>query len=86
MILNDGSPNVGGAFSTESFQQAELCIHSLRICYRFLKKGGNFVTKIFRSKEYRNVMYVCKQMFEKVYAVKPKASRESSAEIYIVCI
>lgn len=31
-------------------------------------------------------MYVAKQMFEKVYAVKPKASRESSAEIYLVCI
>lgn len=55
-ILNDGAPNVGGAFSTEAFQQAELCIHSLRICHRFLKKGGSFVTKIFRSKEYRNVM------------------------------
>lgn len=31
-------------------------------------------------------MFVCKQMFERVIAIKPKASRETSAEIYIICM
>ncbi|KAK7404431.1 hypothetical protein VNO78_05322 [Psophocarpus tetragonolobus] len=84
VILHDGSPNVGGAWSQEAMSQNALVIDAVKLATHFLAPKGIFVTKIFRSQDYSSVVYCLKQLFEKVEVDKPAASRSESAEIYVL--
>ncbi len=85
VVLCDGAPNVGASYDRDAYQQNEIALHALKCATQHLRRNGTFVTKLYRSSDYSAYLWIVKQLFENVQAVKPNASRSQSAEIFLVC-
>ncbi|XP_042465335.1 ribosomal RNA large subunit methyltransferase E-like isoform X1 [Zingiber officinale] len=50
-----------------------------------LRQGGNLVIKLLESEDNAAFLKFCKQRFAKAVWLRPKATRSSSREIYLIC-
>lgn len=85
IFVHDGAPSFGASKDRDVFVQNDLVLHALRLTTEFLKEGGTFVTKIFRSENFFKITRVLEELFLTVDVTKPLSSRSESAEIFAVC-
>ncbi|XP_065870165.1 uncharacterized protein [Euphorbia lathyris] len=50
-----------------------------------LQARGNLVIKLLESEDIQELMRICKPLFRKASWLRPKATRSSSREIYLIC-
>eukprot|EP01090_Pellita_catalonica_P004855 TRINITY_DN14660_c0_g1_i1.p1 TRINITY_DN14660_c0_g1~~TRINITY_DN14660_c0_g1_i1.p1 ORF type:complete len:207 (-),score=38.71 TRINITY_DN14660_c0_g1_i1:34-654(-) len=85
LVVCDGAPDVTGLHDMDEYVQAQLLLAALNITTHVLKKGGTFVAKIFRGKDVTLLYSKLKIFFPLVTIAKPKSSRNSSIESFVVC-
>ncbi|KAI5149835.1 AdoMet-dependent rRNA methyltransferase SPB1 [Enteropsectra breve] len=85
IFVHDGAPNFGTSKDHDIFVQNDLVLHALKLTVEFLKAGGTFVTKIFRSENFSKIVKILEELFGRVDVTKPLSSRDESAEIFAVC-
>lgn len=87
LVVCDGAPDVTGLHDIDEFVQAQLVLAALNITTHVLKVGvgSRFVAKIFRGKDVTLLIAQLKLFFDKVTISKPRSSRNSSIEAFVVC-
>lgn len=85
LVVCDGAPDVTGLHDIDEYIQSQLLLAALNITTHVLKKTGTFVAKIFRGKDVTLLYSQLKVFFPLVSIFKPKSSRNSSIEAFVVC-
>ncbi|KAI9733868.1 MAG: hypothetical protein M1834_002523 [Cirrosporium novae-zelandiae] len=85
LVLSDGAPDVTGLHDLDIYVQAQLLWSALNLAMCVLKPGGKFVAKIFRGKDVDLIYAQLKGVFKRVHVAKPRSSRASSIEAFVVC-
>ncbi|KAM9814918.1 putative tRNA (cytidine(32)/guanosine(34)-2'-O)-methyltransferase isoform X1 [Syngnathus typhle] len=87
LVVCDGAPDVTGLHDVDEYIQAQLllALQALNITTHVLKPGGTFVAKIFRGKDVTLLYSQLKIFFSGVTCAKPRSSRNSSIEAFVVC-
>uniref|UniRef100_A0A674H267 FtsJ RNA 2'-O-methyltransferase 1 n=1 Tax=Taeniopygia guttata TaxID=59729 RepID=A0A674H267_TAEGU len=80
-----GHHQVTGLHDLDEYIQAQLLLAALNITTHVLKKGGTFVAKIFRGKDVTLLYSQLRLFFPDVTCAKPRSSRNSSIEAFVVC-
>lgn len=77
---------VTGLHDLDEYVQSHLVLAALTICARILELGGTFVAKVFRGRDSGLLGAQLRCLFNgQVVFAKPRASRNSSLEAFIVC-
>lgn len=84
VIVSDMSPNISGNYSMDHAKSIELAEMALEYADEFLNKGGHIIVKVFDGDLAGDYFKQIKEKFKKSKRHSPKASRQSSSEIYMV--
>jgi len=85
LVLSDGAPDVTGLHDLDVYIQSQLLWAALNLALCLLRPGGSFVAKIFRAKDVDLLYAQMRIVFGEVCVAKPRSSRASSFEAFIVC-
>ncbi|KAJ4349364.1 tRNA (uridine-2'-O-)-methyltransferase trm7 [Didymosphaeria variabile] len=85
LVISDGAPDVTGLHDLDIYVQSQLLWAALNLALCVLKPGGKFVAKIFRGKDVDLLFAQLKLVFARVRVAKPRSSRASSIEAFVVC-
>ena len=86
LLLSDMAPNLSGIASSDAARVAHLVELALDFALRHLRPEGALVVKLFHGSGYSQLVELFKKTFRVVRPIKPKASRDRSAETFLVGI
>jgi 23S rRNA (uridine2552-2'-O)-methyltransferase len=86
VVLSDMAPNLSGVAVSDAARMADLVGLAIHFAEQHLKNDGALVAKMFHGSGYSQLVERFKQSFRVVKAIKPKASRDKSAETFLVGI
>jgi 23S rRNA (uridine2552-2'-O)-methyltransferase len=83
-VLSDMAGHATGHRQTDHLKIMALAEAGLDFAKLALKPGGSFLAKVLRGGTEREILLRMKQDFAQVRHVKPQASREDSAELFVL--
>jgi 23S rRNA (uridine2552-2'-O)-methyltransferase len=86
VVISDMAPNLSGIESADSARIAHLVELAVEFAVNHLKPQGALVCKVFHGSGYSQLAKLFKETFRVVKPIKPKASRDKSAETVLVGI
>lgn len=86
VVLSDMAPNLSGIESADAARMADLVELAVEFAQQHLQRDGALVCKVFHGSGYSQLVELFKKRFRVVKPIKPKASRDKSAETFLVGI
>lgn len=84
VVVSDMAPNLSGVASSDAARMAHLVELAVDFACRHLVAEGALVCKVFHGSGYSQTVELFKKTFRRVKSIKPKASRDKSAETFLV--
>jgi 23S rRNA (uridine2552-2'-O)-methyltransferase len=84
VVVSDLAPNLSGIESSDAARIAHLVELAVEFSLRHLRPDGALVCKTFHGSGYSQLVKLFKDSFRVVKPIKPKASRDKSAETFLV--
>ncbi|MDO5289660.1 MAG: RlmE family RNA methyltransferase [Pseudomonadota bacterium] len=84
VVVSDMAPNLSGIESSDAARISHLVELALDFAQGHLKPEGALVVKLFHGSGYSQLVKLFKDRFKTVKPIKPKASRDRSAETFLV--
>lgn len=84
LVLSDMAPNLSGVALADAARIEHVCDLALEFAQKHLKPDGALLVKCFHGSGYSQIVEKFKRQFKSVAARKPKASRDKSAETFIL--
>jgi len=86
VVLSDMAPNASGQPNLDHMRIVILVEAAFDFAVEVLKPGGTFVAKVWQGGTETQLLERIKKHFASVKHVKPKASRQDSAETYLLAM
>ncbi|HUG22080.1 RlmE family RNA methyltransferase, partial [Piscinibacter sp.] len=86
VVISDMAPNLSGIESSDSVRIAHLVELAVEFAQNHLTERGALVCKVFHGSGHSQLVKLFKERFKVVKPLKPKASRDKSAETFLVGI
>ena len=84
LVMSDMAPNMSGVQLVDQARIMYLAELGLDFCKAHLKPGGAFLVKVFQGTDYEAFVRSMREVFKVVAVRKPDASRDRSAELYLL--
>ena len=84
VVLSDLAPRTTGVKSADAARSLELAHRALEIALRVLVRNGAFVCKVFEGHGLQEFRSETSRYFTTLKALRPKAVRKGSREIYLI--
>ena len=84
LVISDMAPNLSGIKASDQARSMALAEMAHDLAIQILRTGGDFLVKVFQGEGTREFQVSLQDHFQKVVLRKPRASRDSSSEIYLL--
>lgn len=84
LVLSDMAPNMSGIQLSDQARVMHLAELTLEFAKKHLKPGGDMLVKVFQGAGYMELRESLRLVFEQILVRKPAASRDRSAETFLL--